>query len=179
MVTEYFIANTSSAGTAHVSQTPSKRMKLSDKLVLIIRLKERLVFNYFVNFLDGRAYIIAFPGALEPQFNFFKFEKSDIASCLLVWLEFTLGIGYMIGSSFKEEWCTFSRNHFAGSSAQMVSTEPGLRSTQQTSYTRIITTGFTTLVMTRKFWSTMTILIYMFETNWTHSKRYSHHTFSG
>ena len=81
-------------------------------------------------------------------------------------LKITFGIGYMIGSSFKEEWCTFSRNHFAGSSAQMVSTKPGLTSTQQTSYTRIIATGFTTLVMTRNLGSTMAILIYIFETNW-------------
>ena len=37
---------------------------------MIIRKKERLVLNYFVNFLDGGAYIAAFPGALKPLFNF-------------------------------------------------------------------------------------------------------------
>ena len=71
----------------------------------------------------------------------------------------------MIGSSFKDEWCPFSRNHFAGSSTQMESAELGLTSTQQTSCTSIIATGFTTLVMTRKLGSTMAILINMFEIN--------------
>ena len=64
----------------------------------------------------------------------------------------------MIGLGFKDEWCPFSRNHFACSSAQLVSAEPGLTSTQQTSCTSIIATGFTTLVITRKFESTMAVL---------------------
>jgi len=123
MVTEYFIPDTS--------------------FVLIIRLKERLVLNYFVNFLDGGAYIAAFPGAPKPLFN--------------------LGIGNMIGSSFKDEWCPFSRNRSAGSPTQMVSAELGLTPTQQTSCTSIIATGFTTLVITRKLGSTMAILINMSE----------------
>ena len=106
---------------------------------------------------------LPFQARLNLSSTFYRVrKKSDIESCLLVWLNFTLGIGYMIGSGFKEEWCTFSRNHFAGSSAQMVSAELGLTSTQQTSYPRIIATGFTTLVMTKKFGSTMAILIYMF-----------------
>ena len=72
----------------------------------------------------------------------------------------------MTGSSFKHERGPFSRNHFAGPSAQMVSAELGLRSTQQTSSTSIITTGSSTLVMTRKFGSTMAILINVFKINW-------------
>ena len=67
----------------------------------------------------------------------------------------------MIGSSFKDEWCPFSRNHFAGFSTQMVSAKLGLTSTQQTSNTSIIATGFTTLVMTKKLGLTMAILINM------------------
>jgi hypothetical protein len=72
----------------------------------------------------------------------------------------------MTGSDFKDEWCPFTRDHFAHSSAQVVSTKLGSTSTQQTSCTSIIATGFTTLVMTRKFGSTMAILINVFEINW-------------
>ena len=70
MVTENFIPNTFSTGTVQVSQTPTKGISKSHELVFIIRKKERLVLNYFVNILDGGAYIAAFPGALKPLFNF-------------------------------------------------------------------------------------------------------------
>ena len=130
-------------------------------------MKKRLVLNYFVNFLDGGAYVATFPGTFEPPFNFWSSKKVRYnVIYLLVLFEFTLAIGNMIRSSFKEEWCPFGRNHFAGFSAQVVSAEPGLASTQQTSCTSIIATGFTTLVMTRKLGSTMAILVNMFEINW-------------
>ena len=38
---------------------------------------------------------------------------------------FTFVKGNMTGSDFKDEWCPFRRNHFARSSAEMVSAEHG------------------------------------------------------
>lgn len=71
MITEYFIPNPFPTGIAQVSQTPLVMLSTgSHKLVLIIRKKERLVLNYFVNFLDGRAYTATFPSVLELFFNF-------------------------------------------------------------------------------------------------------------
>lgn len=74
MVTEHFIPKQFPTGTPYVSQTPSQGM-LSHKLVTIIREKEILVLNYFVNFLDGRAITAAFPGFFESSFNFSEIEK--------------------------------------------------------------------------------------------------------
>ena len=72
MVTEYLIPNTSSTGTVQLNQTSSKSVLItkSHEPVSIVRKEERLVLDYFVNFLDGGAYIVAFPGALKPLYNF-------------------------------------------------------------------------------------------------------------
>jgi len=109
-------------------------------LVSIIGKKERLVLNYLINFLDGRAYAAGFPGTLEPLLNFIMNSMTQLG--------------------FKNEWCPFSRNLFARSSAKRVSTKLGSASTQQTSCSGIIATGLTTLVMTRNFGSAMAIITY-------------------
>ena len=59
------------------SESNSKGILLtkSHKLVLIIWLKERLVLNNFVNFLDGGANIGAFPGVFKLPFDFESSKK--------------------------------------------------------------------------------------------------------
>ena len=105
------------------------------------------------------------PPPFQACLNFcstFRDQKSsDVAPDIYI-IGITFVIGKMTASDFKDEWCPFRHNSLAHSSAEMVSANPGTAPTYQTSRIRIIATGFTTLVMTRKLGSTMTILINMF-----------------
>ena len=93
-------------------------------------------------------------------------KSSQISIVRYYLLKFTFIMNSMTQLGFKNEWCPFSRNLFARSSAKRVSTKLGSTSTQQTSFSGIIATGLTTLVMTRNLGSAMAILISVFGINW-------------